>query len=239
MTPPAAPRAADARASEALNAEALTGHVFANPTLLREALTHRSAASGRARVRPGNSNERLEFLGDRVLGLLIAEWLTERYPGEPEGKLGPRLASLVSRDMLAEIGNTLGVPAHLAIGAGEAGSGLALRANVVADAMEALIGALYLDGGLPAARGFVRRVFAAAIERQNAVPQDPKTALQEWLAAHGAPPPDYVLISSDGPSHAPRFVIAVRGKGQEATGTGPSKRAAEREAAARLMALLS
>lgn len=220
-------------------AEALTGHVFANPALLREALTHRSAASGRRRKGAGLSNERLEFLGDRVLGLVIAEWLAERFPAEPEGALGPRLAALVSRDALAEIGSAIGLPALLAIGAGEANSGLELRANVVADALEAVIGAVYLDGGLAPARDFIHARWQDAVTRQLAPPQDPKTALQEFLLARAQGLPEYVLHSTQGPPHAPQFVVIARALGKQAEGTGSSKRAAERQAAAALLSLLT
>ena len=140
--------------SEAPRAEAILGHRFARPELLREALTHRSAVLGRklargrtARGDGTESNERLEFIGDRVLGLLIAEWLAERFPQEHEGQLGPRLAYLVSQPVLAAIAGELGLAAALAVAPGESRAGVRKLATVLADAMEALIGALYQDGG--------------------------------------------------------------------------------------------
>jgi ribonuclease-3 len=139
------------------------GHEFANPALLKTALTHRSAATGTA------SNERLEFLGDRVLGLCIAEWLGERYPDEREGDLGKRLAALVAREALAPIAEAMGLAQAVRVPPAESRSGLRERANVLADALEALLGALFLDGGLPAARAVIRREWAALMEATGAV----------------------------------------------------------------------
>jgi ribonuclease-3 len=230
--PPAMP------ASLLAEAASLALHDFANPDLLREALTHRSAALGRRRRSGLASNERLEFLGDRVLGLLIAEWLSERFPSEPEGALGPRLATLVSRDTLAVVGTKLGLSKFLTLGIGEENSGVNLRANVVADAVEAVIGALYLDGGLVPARAFVRKYWESMVARQHAPPQDPKSALQGFLQRKGDSVPEYIVLSETGPSHDPCFVVAVRARGKEAQASAGSKRAAERDAAAALLALL-
>ena len=215
------------------------GYHFTRPALLREALTHRSAALGRARKRAGASNERLEFIGDRVLGLIIAEWLAERFPDEPEGKLGPRLASLVSRDTLAEVGEEIGLTPHLTLGASEELGGVGKLANVIADAMEAVIGAMYLDGGLTPARDFVRTRWEGHVSSQKKPPQDAKSALQSWLQGRGAPLPEYVVESTAGPSHAPIFVVCVRGAGKEGRASAASKRAAERDAAAALLAQLT
>ncbi len=170
--------------------EALVGHVFARPDLLREALTHRSAIVSRRNARGkqvrgtgAGSNERLEFVGDRVLGLLIAEWLAERYPAEQEGRLGARLSILVSEPVLFAIADRIGLPDLLSVAEGESRAGVRRLPSVLADAIEALLGALYMDGGLDAARGFVRRAWAEAIETQAEPPKDSKTALQEWLLA--------------------------------------------------------
>ena len=223
-------------------AEDIVGHVFARPDLLREALTHRSAISGKAlsrgRTAPSTgagSNERLEFIGDRVLGLLIAEWLAERFPDEQEGKLGPRLAHLVSQPAIAAIADQLGLPAVLAVAPGESRAGVRKLATVLADATEALIGALYLDGGLPPARAFVRRAWDEAMCTQTAPPKDAKTALQEWLLGRGMKLPDYQLVSRDGPPHDPVFVIAVAAAGARGEGVAGSKRLAERLAAEDLL----
>ncbi len=221
----------------------LFGHAFSRPELLREALTHRSAAHerGRGRSRAGRaalSNERLEFVGDRVLGLLVAEWLTERFPGEQEGELGRRLAQLVSQPVLAEVADTVGLPSLLDVSAGEAKAGVRTRATVLADALEASIGALYLDGGLDVARAFVRRTWNDAMTRQADPPKDAKTGLQEWAQARGLPLPRYDVASREGPPHAPVFVIAVETGGLSGTGTAGSKREAEQAAAADLLARL-
>src|SRR3712207_789098 len=138
------------------------GHPFARPELLRQALTHRSAADPRRGQL--DSNERLEFIGDRVLALLVAEWLAERHPQEREGDLGKRVGVLVAWDTLARVAEELGLGAMLLVSPGDARSGLALRQNVLADAFEAVLGALYLDGGLEAARAFLRRALAPVVE---------------------------------------------------------------------------
>ncbi len=220
-------------------AEAILGHAFARKPLLKEALTHRSAAQAqRGRNKGAGSNERLEFVGDRVLGLLIAEWLAERFPREQEGELGRRLAQLVSQPVLAAIAEQTGLPAVLAIAPGESKAGVRRRATVLADAVEAAIGALYLDGGIPPARDFVRRAWDGAMSGQAAPPKDAKTALQEWAQRRGHPLPSYKVASRAGPPHAPVFVISVTVGGQTGTGTAGTKRAAEQEAATDLMGKL-
>jgi ribonuclease-3 len=223
-------------------AEHILGHDFVRPELLREALTHRSAVIGRrlshgrtARRTGAGSNERLEFIGDRVLGLLTAEWLAERFPTEQEGQLGPRLALLVSQPVLADIAVRLGLPAVLSVAPGESRAGVRQLATVLADAMEALIGALYLDGGLEPARCFVRRAWEATMSGLTEPPKDPKTALQEWLLGRGMDLPSYVVLSREGPPHDPVFVIGVSAAGHDGSGTAGSKRAAERLAAADLL----
>ncbi|BAJ79624.1 MULTISPECIES: ribonuclease III [Acidiphilium] len=213
-------------------AEALLGHRFARPDLLAQALTHRSAV-GQGGL---GSNERLEFIGDRVLGLLIAEWLIERFPHEREGGLGPRLAHLVSRQSLAEIAEHGGIAGLLSVSPGESRRGVRNRATVLADALEALIGALYLDGGLEPARLFIRRIFAPRIDGQpSAPPKDPKTALQEYALARGPVLPAYELVERTGPSHAPRFRIRVTVAGRAAEGLAGTKREAEQNAARDLL----
>jgi ribonuclease-3 len=226
--------------------EAIVGHHFARPALLREALTHRSAVParrvGRGRTAPATgagSNERLEFIGDRVLGLVIAEWLAERFPEEQEGALGPRLGHLVSQPVLAEIAERIGLPAVLAVAPGEARAGVRKRATVLADALEALIGALYLDAGLAPARAFIRRAWASALEGMARPPKDPKTELQEWVLARGMALPRYELVSREGPPHDPVFAVAVSAGGLRGEGRGGSKRAAERLAASDLLARLA
>ncbi len=228
------PLSEDARLDEA---ERVLGHRFARREWLIEALTHRSALRGRRRI---VSNERLEFIGDRVLGLLVAEWLAERFAEEEEGGLGRRLAQLVSAPILARIAMRISLPAVLSVAPGEARAGVRGRMSVLADAMEAVIGALYLDGGLVPARDFVRTAFAAEIEGQGAPPKDAKTALQEWAQARGLPLPAYTLASRAGPPHAPQFeiVVAIGLAGAEGRGHAGTKQAAEQAAAADLLSRL-
>jgi ribonuclease-3 len=228
-------------------AQSLLGHRFAKPDLLAEALTHRSAASGRVKKRRGRrmpkstsagSNERLEFIGDRVLGLVMAEWVAERFPAEQESDLGPRYAELVSREAVCAVAETLGLTSVLAVGANEALAGVGKLSTVLADAMEAAIGALYLDGGLGVARDFIRRGWDAHMLSQIKPPKDPKTALQERALMHGGSLPIYETLSSAGPSHAPHFIISVSARGKTATGEGSTKRNAERQAATALLEML-
>lgn len=222
------------RAEVPAQAQALLGHVFVRPELLSEALTHRSAAGAKG----VGSNERLEFIGDRVLGLVIAEWLIERFPNEQEGKLGPRLAVLVSKPSLAAIAEAHGVAAMLSVAPGEARRGVSAQANVLADALEAMIGALYLDAGLPAARDFIRRVMEDVVGAQGLPPKDPKTALQEWALKRALPLPAYTVVEQSGPSHAPSFVIQVAVGEASAQARAGAKRAAEQEAARSLLDIL-
>jgi ribonuclease III len=211
--------------------EAILGHAFARPELLREALTHRSSLQSR---RYG-SNERLEFIGDRVLGLTIAEWLAERFPREQEGDLGRRLASLVSQPILAQVAETIGLATALSVSPGEAKAGVTKRATVLADALEAALGALYLDGGLDVARNFVRRAWQDAMTSQGEPPKDAKTALQEWAQKRGMDLPRYEITKRAGPPHAPEFTVTVTVGSDADTGRAGSKRAAEQIAAEALL----
>ncbi len=213
--------------------ETILGHSFSRPALLREALTHRSAT--RRGARGTGSNERLEFIGDRVLGLLMAEWLIERFPHEQEGDLGRRLARLVSQPLLAEVSETIGLGEVLNVSPGEARAGVRRRATVLADALEAALGALYLDGGLVRARDFVRRAWDGVMTAQADPPKDAKTALQEWVQARGLGLPHYQVTARAGPPHAPMFEVTVSAGDYSAIGTAGSKRAAEQRAAEDLL----
>ena len=208
------------------------GHAFRRPELLVEALTHPSIV---APTRP--SNQRLEFLGDRVLGLVIAEALLDADRGAAEGKLAPRLNALVRQETCAEIAGDLGVGAVLKLGRSEMLSGGRRKEALLADAMEALIAAVYLDAGFPAARAMVLRLWGDRIGRAEERAHDAKTALQEWAQARGLTPPEYVEIGRDGPDHAPRFTIEARlGTGEAAVAAAGSKRQAEQAAAQALLA---
>ncbi|MEM7221420.1 MAG: ribonuclease III [Pseudomonadota bacterium] len=208
------------------------GHDFAQPALLRQALTHPSTADG-----PTDSYERLEFLGDRVLGLIVADLLIARFPREPEGALARRLAALVRREALAEVARGLELGAHLALARPERQAGEDDNPALLADACEAVIGALYLDGGLKAARAFVEPLWRPRLEADARPPQDPKTELQEWAQGRGLPLPDYDEIGRSGPAHEPLFTVQVRVQGEAPEqGEGRSKRQAEQQAAERLLA---
>ncbi len=222
-------------------AGALLGHGFARPELLTEALTHRSVFGEGTPPPRGRrlSNERLEFLGDRVLGLLMAEWLAERFPAEAEGDLGRRLAHLVAAPTLAAIARENGIADLLSVAEGESRAGVRARDNVLADALEALLAALYLDAGLAPARDVVRRFWSGAIAAQLAPPKDAKTALQEWAQGRALGLPSYTLAASLGPPHAPTFRVLVRVGEAEAEGRGSTRRGAEQEAAARLLEKLA
>ncbi|MBX6322253.1 MAG: ribonuclease III [Rhodospirillaceae bacterium] len=219
-------------------AEALAGplgHRFADEELLRQALTHPSAAAGGARRGP-RPYERLEFLGDRVLGLVVAHMLYAAFPRESEGALAKRLAALVRREAVARVAETLGLGRYVVLSRGEAESGGRSSTTLLADALEAVIGALYLDGGLPAAEAFVRRHWESLLHEDARPPQDAKTALQEWAQGAGLPLPDYELVASEGPPHSPLFRVAVHVAGRPpAHGAGRSKQAAQQAAAAAML----
>ncbi|MBI0474193.1 ribonuclease III [Sphingomonas sp. MA1305] len=193
------------------------------------ALTHGSQAA--------DNYERLEFLGDRVLGLVMAEWLWELFPEEPEGQLSKRLNALVTGHVCAEVARELGVRDHLRLGKQARDDGASDSDNILGDVMEALIGAFYREAGLDAARGFIRRAWADRVHRTDKAPQHPKSALQEWAAAHNRKPPEYSVVERSGPHHAPRFTVQVRvGRQLEASATGTSKQDAETAAAKAMLA---
>ncbi len=208
----------------------LTGHRFRDLALARTALTHPS-------LEGVEHYERLEFLGDRVLGLIIARWLFAHFPDENEGQLNRRLAALVRKETLAEIAQSIGLDAFIAVAENARAAGVQQQANVLADVLEALVAALYLDGGLTAATRFVRRHWKDRIDQDASLLRDPKSTLQEWAHAHRLAPPVYELLTQSGPDHAPRFTVEARlvDLGQAARGEAGSKRAAEQEAARRLL----
>lgn len=206
------------------------GHAFKDPDLLVRALTHSSASSIK-------SNERLEFLGDRVLGLVIADKLHHAYPDDAEGALALKFNALARREACAAAADSAGLSPHLILAKSEAGSGGRLKAAILAGACEAVIAALYLDGGMKPARAFIEKYWTEAFATLNEDMRDPKTALQEWAQGRkGArAAPVYKMMNREGPDHAPRFVVEVSVEGVEsAMGEGGSKREAE-QAAARAM----
>jgi ribonuclease-3 len=199
--------------------------------LFELAFTHASA---------GNANyERLEFLGDRVLGMVIAEALYQRYPNEPEGNLSKRFNGLVDRETCAENGREIGIPTLLRLGKQAREDGASQSGNVVGDVVEALIGALFLDGGMEAAKDFILNLWEPDLASQRRAPQHPKSALQELAAAKGVKAPVYEVVSRTGAHHAPKFTVRVSvAKLGQATAEGTSKQEAETSAAASLLSQL-
>lgn len=207
------------------------GHDFADPQLLNRALTHGSMSSD---TRP--DNQRLEFLGDRVLGLVIAEAVLAQDKGASEGQLAPRLNALVRKETCADIAREIDLGAVLKLGKSEQMSGGRRKNALLGDAMEAVIAAVFVDAGFAVARGLVLRLWADRLAHVEEDARDAKTALQEWAQARGQRPPRYLEVSRSGPDHAPVFVIAAElADGTRAEGSAKAKRAAEQIAAAALL----
>ena len=216
--------------------EVAIAYRFKDPLLLDRAMTHRSATQGKA---VAWSNERLEFLGDRVLGLVIVEALLVRFPELREGDLAPRLNALVSRDTCAIIGSDLGLGQYLIVDHSERATGGPTKRSLLANAAEAVIGAVYLDGGLKAAEKFILKHWAALLKASNDKPRDPKSALQEWAQGECLPTPTYRHDAREGPDHAPVFTVTVLIQGHDpVSGSGASKQHAERDAAQKMLAAI-
>ena len=210
------------------------GYRFVRPELLTEAVTHASISSATR-----SDNQRLEFLGDRVLGLVMAEALLEDDIGASEGKLAPRFNALVRKETCAEIALSLGLGKVLKLGRSEMMSGGRRKQALLGDAMEAVIAAVYRDGGFSAAKDLILNLWNTHIETVADDARDAKTALQEWAQARGLPPPSYVVIERSGPDHAPLFTISAQlVNGSEQSATAGSKRQAEQNAAQDLLARL-
>lgn len=206
------------------------GHSFANPGLLSRALTHASAIGF---GQDSGTYQRLEFLGDRVLGLVVADMLDEHFPEAPEGELSRRLARLVSGETCAEVAADMNLARFLRIGGSVQKSGGRATIGVLADVCESVLGAVYRDGGLPAARGVIERYWRPRLESMSGPLRDAKTELQEWAHRRGLVAPTYSEILRSGPDHAPQFEIEVTvGAIEPGRGQGRSKREAEHEAAA-------
>jgi ribonuclease-3 len=215
--------------------EARVGHKFTDPTLLVTAFTHVSALkSSRKR---SESYQRLEFLGDHVLGLVVSDMLYRAFPSADEGELSKRLAELVRKESCADVAKQLGLTDDIKLGAVGAGAGARLRKSVLGDICEAVIGAIYLDGGHAAAAEFVARNWTERMKKPRRPLRDPKTTLQEWAQGKGLPTPVYREVERTGPHHDPQFRIAVELPGlASAEGIGGSKRAAEKAAASAMIA---
>ena len=210
--------------------QAQLGYRFADDALLERALRHAS-------LDVEQDNEQLEFLGDRVLGLVVADHLVKAHADEHEGDLARRHAQLVSRKTCASIAADLGLAAVLKTDEGIRQKGDVPR-NVLADGCEAVLGAVYLDGGLEAARQIIMALWQDVFAAQTEAPIDNKSALQEWLMQRGKPLPEYEIIDRSGPDHAPEFTVAVTSDIGAAQGTGASRKLAEQRAAAALLQLL-
>jgi len=224
----------NAREKAVAELEARIGHVFKDRELLERALTHPSVTEG---ARPTRHYERLEFLGDRVLGLLTAERLLALYPDEREGVLSPRLAALVNGQACARVARRIGLGPALRLSPGETKSGGRDKATILGDAVEALMAAVYIDADLDTARAFFLGVWSdefASIGQAGGL--DPKTELQQWAQGRGLPLPAYAVVRRTGPDHAPEFVVEVSVQGFDPEqGQGRSRQAAEKAAALEML----
>lgn len=206
------------------------GYEFQRPALLDEALTHPSFQGEAGRRR--QCNERMEFLGDRVLGLVIADLLFDEFRREEVGALARRHAALVRREALVQVAEELGLAACIRLSRGEEEAGGRNNPGLLGDACEAVIAAIYLDGGFDIAQEVVRRLWRPLVARDTSPPKDAKTMLQEWVQGLGLPLPLYVETDRSGPPHAPVFRVEVTIQGfAPVTASGSSKRVAERAAA--------
>jgi ribonuclease III len=210
------------------------GYRFKDPALLEQALTHISALSG-ARNRAA-SYQRLEFLGDHVLGLVVSDMLFHAFAKADEGEMSRRLADLVRKEACADVGRAIELGAAIRLGASEANAGGRGRTAILADACEAMIGAVFIDGGYPAAAALVERLWSERMHRPARPLRDSKTVLQEWAQARGLPTPAYREVERKGPDHDPEFRVSVELPDlAPAEGFGRSKRAAEQAAAAAML----
>jgi len=207
------------------------GYTFTDPQLLRRALTHSSASATTL-----HSNERLEFLGDRVLGLVIAKILLSQFPDEDEGALGYRFAALARAESLARVAEEIGLSDHIILSPGEQETGGRRKEGIIANACEAVIAALFIDGGFESAEQFVQRNWQPLVDENVLPPKDPKTRLQELAQSKSLPLPSYDTVDRQGPDHAPTFVVEVSLSGyQPVRASGLSKRTAEQAAAALML----
>ncbi len=210
-----------------------TGYAFKDPQLLASALTHTSL------VQPNQqNNERLEFLGDRVLALVIAEHLYETYPNSPEGEMALRLNSMVRKETCAQVARDMNLGDLMKSFSGKSAvhKGVFESQNVLGDACEAVLAAIYLDAGIEKSRKFILKAWQNMLSDDNIIRKDPKSILQEWALARGLETPTYIEVSREGPDHAPEFVMSVEvGENSKKTGKGTSKRAAEQSAAEKFL----
>jgi ribonuclease III len=235
IAPIEVPKQSRPRKRTATALENRIGYKFTDATLLESALSHISALKG-ARNR-ASSYQRLEFLGDHVLGLVISDMLFRSYPKADEGELSRRLADLVRKETCAEIARTVDLGPAIRVGSSEANAGARKRPAILADVCEAVIGAVYVDGGYKAAEDLIERLWQVRMSATAQPLRDPKTVLQEWAQARGLPTPTYREVARSGPDHSPEFRVAVQlPPFAPAEGMGRSKRTAEQNAAAAMLA---
>ena len=216
--------------------QSFLGYKFTETVYIQRALTHSSAHH----QSDGLDYERLEFLGDRVVNLVVADLLFSIFKDEKEGALAKRHSALVRTETLAEIAKDLNLANHIVLSDAERKSGGAENDNILADIMEAVTAAIYLDGGFMAAKSFMERALGNRLHDMAEPPRDPKTALQEWSQSHDLGLPIYELIGQSGPDHAPEFVVQVSLSGYESqSASSTSKKRAEKDAAAKMLALVS
>ncbi|MBX3522788.1 MAG: ribonuclease III [Xanthobacteraceae bacterium] len=209
------------------------GYRFKDAALLAQALTHKSAVTGRKHA----SNQRMEFLGDRVLGLAVAEMLYGSFPGNLEGELSQRHTALVRNETCVEVALLLGLGAHLNLGQGERNTGGERNHSILGDACEAVIGAIFLDGGYQPSKALIERYWRPLMQASAQAPRDAKALLQEWALGRGLPVPHYREVDRSGPDHKPVFRVALELPGiLPVEGVGPSKRDAEKAAASMMLA---
>ncbi len=209
------------------------GYRFKNIALLEQALTHKSFVTGRKHA----SNQRLEFLGDRVLGLVVAEMLYGTFPSNLEGELSQRHTALVRNETCVEVALLLNLGSHLLLGGGERNSGGEHNPSILGDACEAVMGAIFLDGGYQPAKNMIERYWRPLMQASAQAPRDAKALLQEWALGRGMPVPHYREVERSGPDHKPLFRVSVELPGlHPEEGVGPSKRDAERAAASTMLA---
>lgn len=212
------------------------GHDFSDPELLKAAVTHSSLVKGKGSKPSRPDYDRLEFLGDRVLGLVISEELFRRFQSADSGQLSRRYNAQVRRETLAEIGLEMGLQDYILMAGDLAAAGGRENPAILEDVMEAIIAALYLDGGMNVARGFIEQKWWPRFDRKDASRKDAKSALQEWLAKTGRALPVYSVVEETGPDHDRKFKVSVGVEGfSSATGSGSSKRSAEQKAAAKML----
>ncbi|MEZ5785981.1 MAG: ribonuclease III [Xanthobacteraceae bacterium] len=222
-----------ARAKARRDIETRIGYTFADAALLEHALTHISALSGKTREA---SYQRLEFLGDHVLGLVVSDMLYRAFPKADEGELSRRLADLVRKETCAEIARAIDLGPAIKLGVSEANAGGRRRVAILADVCEAVVGAVFVDGGYEAAAALIERLWGERMRTLVRPLRDSKTILQEWAQGHGLPTPVYREVERRGPHHDPEFRVIVELPDlQPAEGLGRSKRAAEQAAASALL----